>query len=193
MKQKCIRLLALGLCLSFGPVLMSCGTEDAGKDSGSVSEAENESGKDESEKSEEETKILTLEDGTEITLTPTEDASVGIYGYYTCENDGSVWAFGGDNLAVGYTDEEDGGVGTYVCSMEFYQGPEDEDGNYHFCVILDNPLANTSSCWYVMNVLDDDGNTVGLVLQDPGDEENYIGLTLTDQTAQTDGGSETNE
>ena len=60
-------------------------------------------------------------------------------------------------------------------------------------MILENPLANTSSCWYVMNVLDDDGNTVGLVLQDPGDEENYVGLTLVDQAEAAEDVPETEE
>lgn len=192
MKRKMIKPLVLGVCFSFGLMLMSCGTDA----SGTTSDAGSGSSEEESGETAADTEILTLEDGTEITLTPVEDDSMGIYGYYTCENDGSMWAFGGNNLAVGYTDEEDGSLGTYVCSMTFYQGPEDEDGNFHYCVILENPLADTSTCWYVMNVLDDDGNTVGLMLQDPGDEDYYIGLTLVDdQAADTldEGTAETTE
>ena len=192
MKKKMIKPLILGVCLTFGMMLASCGTDETRNNSGSVNEAEKESGEEESSGDAADTQILTLEDGTEITLTPVEDDSVGIYGYYTCENVGSMWAFGGDSLGVGYLDEEDS-LGSYVCSMTFYQGPEDEEGNYHFCVILENPLANTSSCWYVMNVLDDDGNTVGLVLQDPGDEENYVGLTLVDQAEAAEDVPETEE
>ena len=180
MKQKIVKPLVLGLCLSFGLMLMSCGTDTS--ENGSDVESESASSEDESAEADADVKILTLEDGTEITLTPVEDDSMGIYGYFTCENDGSMWAFGGDNLAVAYTDEDDGSLETYVCSMEFYQGPEDEDGSFYYCVILENTLANTSTYWYVMNVLDEDSNTVGLMLQDPGDEEYYIGLTLVDDT-----------
>ena len=196
MKQKFVKLLALGMCLTFGMMLMSCGTDASSGSSESVSEADSESGGEErGDGNAADTEILTLEDGTEITLTPAEDDSMGIYGYYTCENDGSMWAFGGDNLAVGYTSEEDGSLGTYVCSMAFYQGPEDDEGNYRYCVILENPLADTRTCWYVMNVLDDDGNTVGLMLQDPGDEDYYIGLTLVDDQTEeiTENTSETAE
>ena len=67
-----------------------------------------------------------------------EDDSVGIYGYYTCENDRLHVGVGGDSLGVGYLDEEDS-LGSYVCSMTFYQGLRMKREITIFCVILEKP------------------------------------------------------
>ena len=41
-----------------------------------------------------------------------------------------------------------------------------------------------------MNVLDDDGNTTGMVLQNPGDEEEYIYLTIDSTETTTEDAAE---
>lgn len=54
---------------------------------------------------------------------------------------------------------------------------------------MNNEQEGTSTCWYVMNVLDDEGNTSGMVLQNLGDEEEYIYLTLDSDTDETEDNS----
>lgn len=197
MKRKVCLGLMLCLCLSSGLVLTSCGTDTAGGSSGTADESSSaeaeaaESGDSteeaadtedaetsaESEESEADWQVLALEDGTEISVLELAEGTSAIYGYYTCENDGSAWAFGGDTVGVAYLDESDD-LNVYVYSIDFYQTEEDEDGRYYLCVLLNNVQEGTSTCWYVMNVLDDDGNTTGMVLQNPGNEEEYIYLTI---------------
>lgn len=202
MKRKMIKLLALGLCVSFGLAMAACGdaATDEGADTSVYDEPETEdasesddtadtSGEDADDSEEE--MVLELEDGSQITLTALDSDTIGVYGYYTCAADGSEWAFGGNNLAVAYPDEEDG-MNVYVCSLDFYQTEPDEEGTYYLCAVLNNTLDDVSTCWYVMNAVDDDGNTVGLLLQDPGNSEQYIALNIkgdsTDDSA--DGSSD---
>lgn len=194
MKQKLIKVMALGLCLTFGLSMTACGNGSSdGGNAGSTAETENTADEsntgDKSDASDEndedsgdDTLVLTLEDDKEVTLTALTSDDVGIYGYYTCEADGSEWAFGGKNVAVAYPDK-DGNSSVYVCSIDFYQTDPDEDDSYYLCAVLNNTLEDTSTCWYVMNALDDDGNAVGLVLQDPGNSEQYIALTLNDDSS----------
>ncbi|MCC8080747.1 MAG: hypothetical protein LIO80_01805 [Lachnospiraceae bacterium] len=197
MKNRFYRGLTLCLCLSMGLVMLtSCGSEaGAGEDEGSVAAAESsaetadsteETGTSaESDESEETWQVMTLEDSTEISVRELEEGATAIYGYYTCENDGSAWAFGGDTVGVAYIDEESN-LSVYVYSIDFYQTEEDEDGMYYLCVLLNNEQEGVSTCWYVMNVLDSDGNTTGMVLQNPGDEEEYIYLTLDSAADETE-------
>lgn len=200
MKNKLCRGLTLCLCLSLGLLLASCGSDTgAGEDSGSSAEssaeaedsAEDTETSAESEETEDSWQVLTLEDGTEISVRELDEGATAIYGYYTCENDGSAWAFGGDTLGVAYVDENSD-LSVYVYSIDFYQTEADDDGMYYLCVLLNNAQEGTSTCWYVMNVLDDDSNTTGMVLQNPSDSEEYIYLTLdsaettTDDTAESE-------
>jgi len=210
MKNKFFRGLALSLCLTSGLVLASCGSaagggEDSTLSSESSVEAEDSADEadigDEAEEStdeadaaaesddtEEAWQTLTLEDGTTISVRELEEGATAIYGYYTCENDGSVWAFGGDTIGMAYADENND-LNVYVYSIDFYQTVADEDGMYYLCVLLNNEQEGTSTCWYVMNVLDDEGNTTGMVLQNPGNEDEYIYLTLDSDTDGTEDSS----
>lgn len=177
MKKKLFRWLALCLSMALCLMTVSCGTNTGDKKDSSVSESAGKESEDTADETDQDTEVLTLDNGTEITLTSLDSDSVGIYGYYTCDNDGSKWVFGGNNLAVAYTDEN-GALNAYVCSIDFYQTEAEEDGDYYLCALMKNVLEGTTTVWYVMNILDDNGNSTGMVLRDPGNEEEYIYLTL---------------
>ncbi len=177
MKQKLVKLMALTLCLGLGLSMVACSSGSSDSDAGSTAEAE-EAAEETTEEADEEEELqdyyLELTDGTQIELTALESGAVTITGYYTCQNDGSQWVFDGSNLAMAYEDE-DGEIAVYLCTMDFYSTPADDDSLY-LCVILTNTLEETQTCWYVLQAVDEDGEFAGMVLQDPGDEETQIGL-----------------
>ena len=187
------KILCVGLVFCFaGTCLFGCGSSDS--DADSSDEEEEEADEDDGD-DEDETEIveMTLEDGSTVDLIELEEGDGTIYGEYICESDDSVWAFGGDTLAVAYEDD-DGEMRAYICSLTFYQTAEaDEDGNYDLCINLTNILENTSSCWYAANLVDEDENTVGVALIDPSDEDSYISLLLIDDDDDDDDDEEDEE
>ncbi len=178
MKQKIVKLLSLGLCCGLVFGLTACGSTAVESSSSEDASAAEETTAEESTDAELEDYYLTLSDGTQIVLTALSADAASITGYYTCQNDGSYWVFDGDSMAVAY-ENEDGDIEAYICSMQYYSTPidEDETANY-LCVIFTNTLEGTQSCWYVLEAQDDDGNTAGMVLQDPSDAETVIGLIM---------------
>ena len=169
------KFLAIGVlfCL-LGTFLFGCGS------SSESSSSSDDAQEDDDDSDDAETVTMTLSDGSTVDLIALDEGDGSIYGEYLCESDGSVWAFGGDTLAVAYVDD-DGDQRAYICQLDFYQTAEaDEDGNYELCINLTNILESTSSAWYAANLADEDGNIVGVALIDPSDEDSYISLLLMD-------------
>ena len=160
MKRKKLYIIKmLILCV----MLSACGT--AGAEASESSDAEESA----------DAATLTLSDGTEISLTKTD--SYAIAGTYVCASDGSIWTFGGDDLAVAYYDEEDGSLSSDVCELTFYMTQANDDGESYLCLDVYNKLSEVSTYWYITNLVDDDENVIGLLLQQPGDEtEVYVQL-----------------
>ena len=182
MKRKFVRLLALGLTAGMIFSLAACSSGDTSSDTSADTEAaeEEEDTSDEEEEEEEEAEqvVMTLNDGTEIVLTELEEGYVTIYGEYYCQNDGSYWVFADTILSVSYIDDDSAAKG-YICELTFYSTEEDEDGNVYLTAVCTNPLTETSTCWYVTNLYDEEGEEViGIAFVNPSDLDEYIALVL---------------
>lgn len=177
----------------------SSSSEDTTEDAGSTDaeEEDSDTGEEDSDSSEEDTEedtseisaeyelssvltdleTLTDANGYEITLTSTDDYVIA--GNYICYADNSAWAFYDSVLAVGYEDE-DGTPVSSVCEVGFYIGSEDEDGDQHIVMAIHNLLADTTTLWYVYNMIDEDENVLGIELVTPGADDIYIVLYTAD-------------
>lgn len=182
-KLKKVLALAVTFCL-MAAFIYGCGSSSGGTET----ESESETGTTSAEK---ETVQMTIGDDETISLIELDEGDGTIYGKYLCESDGSVWAFGGDILAVAF-DDENGDESAYICNLEFYQTVEaDEEGNYSLCVNIINVLENSSSCWYAGNIVDDDENVVGVVLINPSNEDETITLrAIEDEEEESESESE---
>lgn len=180
-KLKKLLALAVAFCL-VASFIYGCG----GTGGGTEAESETETEADTTEAAEKETVEMTIGDDETIALIALDEGDGSIYGKYLCESDGSVWAFGGNILAVAF-DDENGEESAYICNLEFYQTAEpDEEGNYSLCVNIINVLENTSSCWYAGNIVDDEENIVGVMLINPSNEEETITLRAVEDESDTE-------
>ena len=199
MKRKLVRLLALGLTAGMIFSLAACSSSDTSSDTSAADETEEDADDSEdtdsddtdsededsedTDSEEEETEeveqvVMTLTDGTEIELTELEEGYVSIYGEYYCQNDGSYWVFADTILSVSYIDDDSAAKG-YICELTFYSTEEDEDGNVYLTAVCTNPLTETSTCWYVTNLYDENAEEViGIAFVNPSDMDEYIALVL---------------
>ena len=196
MKRKLVRLLALGLTAGMIFSLAACSSSDTSSDTSAADETEEDADSEEEDSEdadseeedseEEETEeveqvVMTLTDGTEIELTELEEGYVSIYGEYYCQNDGSYWVFADTILSVSYIDDESAAKG-YICELTFYSTEEDEDGNVYLTAVCTNPLTETSTCWYVTNLYDENAEEViGIAFVNPSDTDEYIALVLQEE------------
>ena len=130
---------------------------------------------------------LTDANGDEIALTSTEEYEIS--GNYSCNADNSAWAFCDGVLAVGYEDD-DGTPYASVCEYAFYIASEDANGDQHVVIAIHNLLYDTTTLWYVMNMIDEDENALGVELVTPGDDDIYIVLYTADTEDDSDSDSE---
>lgn len=197
------RILSVLLAAAFAASsLAGCSSSsgDTTEDTGSTdaeAEEDSDTGEEDSDSSEEDTQedtseisaeyeissvltdleTLTDANGDEITLTSTDDYVIA--GNYICYADNSAWAFYDSVLAVGYEDE-DGTPVSSVCEVGFYIGSEDADGDQHIVLAIHNLLADTTTLWYVYNMIDEDENVLGIELVTPGADDIYIVLYTAD-------------
>ena len=104
-----------------------------------------------------------------------QSTDYAITGTYICAADDSVWAFGGDILAVAFNDEE-AALDCYVCKLGFYQTVAENDEDSQLCVVIYNATGEEISYWYLSNLVDEEGTYIGLYLSLPGDDSSFIQL-----------------
>lgn len=171
MKRVLKRVIMMFGCAALAVALAACG------DSGNTSEEVSSDTASGDSAASGDAVSITDASGDVIELTQVDNYMVS--GTYVCAGDGSVWVFDGNHsmLAVAYNDESNGGkLGCYMCVVGFYATDEDENGEAHLVLVIQNESTGDVTFWYTTNLVSSDEDVLGIRLERPADPDTVLTL-----------------